>query len=103
MPESAKGLENRPEAANLINIYAALADQSRDHVIAEFAGKQFSTFKTVLADLAVTKLAPIATEMRRLMGDPAEIDRILVSGAGKARDLAAPIMDEVKRIVGFVA
>jgi tryptophanyl-tRNA synthetase len=103
LPESAKGLENRPEAANLINIYAALADQTRDHVIAAFAGKQFSVFKTALADLAVTKLAPIATEMRRLMGDPAEIDRILASGAGKARELAAPIMDEVKRIVGFVA
>ncbi len=103
LPESAKGLENRPEAQNLINIYAALADQTRDQVIGEFAGKQFSAFKTALADLSVAKLAPIATEMRRLMGDPAEIDRILVSGAVKARELAAPIMDEVKRLVGFVA
>jgi tryptophanyl-tRNA synthetase len=102
LPESAAGLENRPEAANLINIYAALADESRDAVIANFAGQQFSGFKVALADLAVAKLTPIATEMRRLMGDPAEIDRILKSGAEKARAIAAPVMDEVKRLVGFL-
>jgi tryptophanyl-tRNA synthetase len=102
LPESADGLANRPEAANLINIYAALADESRDAVIAQFAGQQFSGFKNALADLAVARLTPIATEMRRLMQDPAEIDRILKSGAEKARAIAEPVMRDVKKLVGFI-
>src|SRR5580704_4825329 len=84
LPDSEKGLETRPEAANLINIYAALSDRSRDSVIAEFSGQQFSAFKSALADLSVAKLKPITDEMRRLMADPAEIDRILKDGALKA-------------------
>jgi tryptophanyl-tRNA synthetase len=103
LPDSEKGLETRPEALNLINIFAALADRSRESVVTEFAGQQFSTFKTTLADLAVAKLKPITDEMRRLMNDPAEIDRILKSGADKARALAAPTLDEVKRLAGFEA
>jgi tryptophanyl-tRNA synthetase len=102
LPDSEKGFEGRPEADNLVNIYAALSDSPRERVIAEFAGKQFSEFKNALADLAVAKLTPIAAEMRRLLGDPAEIDRILVSGAHKAREIATPIMDEVKQLIGFV-
>src|SRR5690349_1863582 len=70
LPDSEKDLEGRPEAENLINIYAALADEPRSAVIARFAGAQFSTFKSELADLAVAKLVPIATEMRRLLADP---------------------------------
>jgi tryptophanyl-tRNA synthetase len=103
LPDSEKGLEARPEALNLINIYAALSDRSRDSVVAEFAGKQFSAFKTALADLAVAKLKPITDEMRRLMGDPAEIDHILKAGAEKARALAAPTLAEVKKLAGFEA
>jgi tryptophanyl-tRNA synthetase len=99
---SKEELKDRPEAENLINIYAALADQDRDAVIAAFAGQQFSVFKTRLADLTVAKLEPINREMRRLMGDPAEIDRILRQGALSARNIATPIMDEVKRRVGFI-
>ena len=95
-------MEGRAEAENLINIYAALADETPDAVIARFAGQQFSGFKNALADLAVAKLTPIAAEMRRLLADPGEIDRILADGAAKARALAEPIMAEVKRIVGFV-
>ena len=102
LPDSDKGLEGRPEAENLINIYAALADESPANVIARFAGQQFSGFKNELAELAVAKLTPVASEMRRLLGDPAEIDHILASGSEKARALAHPIMQEVKRIVGFV-
>ena len=102
LPASAEGLAKRPEAENLINIYAALADRPRDAVIAEFAGKQFAAFKNALADLAVAKLEPITDEMRRLMKDPAEIDLILRVGAQKARAMAAPTMDEVRRIAGFV-
>ena len=96
-------MKDRPEAENLLNIYAALAEQDRDAVIAQFSGQQFSGFKTALADLTVAKLSPITAEMRRLLADPAEIDRILKNGAGKARAIAAPIMDEVKRRVGFIA
>ncbi|MBV8799052.1 MAG: tryptophan--tRNA ligase [Alphaproteobacteria bacterium] len=103
LPDSEEGLEGRPEAENLINIYAALADENRASIVARFAGRQFSEFKNELADLSVAKLQPIAAEMRRLLADPAEIDRILVSGAEKARALAAPIMAEVKQIVGFVS
>ena len=103
LPASVKELEGRPEAENLINIYAALADQDRDTVIAQFAGQQFSGFKAQLAELTVARLSPIASEMRRLLADPAEIDRILKDGASRARAIATPIMDEVKKRVGFVA
>ncbi len=102
LPDSKKGLEGRPEAENLINIYAALADQSVEGVIGDFAGQQFSVFKSALADLAVSKLQPINDEMRRLMADPAEIDRILKSGAERARAITAPILAEVRRKVGFL-
>ena len=96
-------MKDRPEAENLLNIYAALADQDRDAVIAQFAGQQFSGFKTELADLTVAKLAPLAAEMRRLLADPAEIDRILKDGASRARAIAVPVMDEVKKQVGFIS
>jgi tryptophanyl-tRNA synthetase len=103
LPSSKDELKDRPEAENLLNIYAALADQDRDAVIAQFAGQQFSSFKTALADLTVAKLEPIAREMRRLLADPAEIDRVLKDGAAKARGIATPIMDEVKKRVGFIS
>jgi tryptophanyl-tRNA synthetase len=102
LPASKDELKDRPEAENLINIYAALADQERDAVMREFAGQQFSVFKSRLADLTVAKLSPINDEMRRLLADPAEIDRILRQGAVSARSIATPIMDEVKRRVGFI-
>jgi tryptophanyl-tRNA synthetase len=102
LPDSDNGFEGRPEAENLVNIYAALSDRPRADVNAQFAGCQFSQFKSELADLAVAKLTPMAAEMRRLLADPAEIDRILTSGADKARAIARPVMAEVKRLVGFV-
>jgi tryptophanyl-tRNA synthetase len=102
LPDSEKGLEGRPEAENLINIYAALADEPRAAVIGRYAGQQFSVFKNELADLAVTKLTPLATEMRRLLADPGEIERILGDGATRAAALAGPVMAEVKRLVGFL-
>jgi tryptophanyl-tRNA synthetase len=102
LPEDKKGLEGRPEAENLINIYAALADTTQETVLREFGGRQFSEFKNALADLTVAKVAPVAEEMRRLLGDTAELDRILKASAAKARAIAAPIIDEVKRVVGFV-
>ena len=102
LPESAEGFANRAEALNLINIYAALSDRDKNAVIREFAGKQFSAFKNTLADLAVAKLTPIAAEMRRLLADPAEIDRVLKDGAARASALAAPVIAEVKKLSGFV-
>jgi tryptophanyl-tRNA synthetase len=103
LPDSEKGFEGRPEAENLVNIFAALTDESRDATIARFAGQQFSSFKNELAELAVAKLTPIAAEMRRLLSDPAEIDGLLRRGAEKAHALASPVLAEVKRIVGFVS
>jgi tryptophanyl-tRNA synthetase len=102
LPRDEAGLEHRPEADNLVGIYAALADKSKADVLREFGGGQFSTFKKALSELAVSRLAPVNAEMRRLLGDPAEIDRILAKGAGKARALAAPNISKIKDIVGFV-
>jgi len=101
MPEPGEGLDERPEVKNLIAIYAALSDQTREQVTAEFAGQGFGAFKPKLAELAVAAMAPITAEMRRLMADPAEIDRVLAAGAEQARDIAAPVVAEVKQIVGF--
>ncbi|MDX2257364.1 MAG: tryptophan--tRNA ligase [Hyphomicrobiaceae bacterium] len=102
LPSEVAGLEGRPEAQNLVGIYAALAAASREAVIADFGGKPFSVFKGALADLCVDKLGGIAGEIARMMQDPGGIDRILVDGAGRARAIATPIMDEVKDIVGFI-
>ena len=102
LPSEAKGLEERPEARNLVNIFAALSDQSVDQVLRDVGGKQFSEFKPMLADLAVEKLAPISGEMSRLMSDTAEIDRILRAGASRARAIAAPILERTYEIVGMV-
>ncbi|MEM1233145.1 MAG: tryptophan--tRNA ligase, partial [Pseudomonadota bacterium] len=103
LPETVDGLVDRPEARNLVNIYAALSGQTQEQVIDEFAGKQFGAFKPALADLAVAELGPIGGEMQRLMADPAEIDRNLRSGAEAARELSAPILKRTYEIMGFIA
>jgi tryptophanyl-tRNA synthetase len=102
LPSDEGGLAGRPEADNLVGIYAALADTTKEKVLSQFGGSQFSAFKKQLADLAVARVAPVNAEMQRLLGDPAEIDRILADGASKARTLAAPILIEIKNIVGFI-
>ena len=102
LPETAEGLKDRPEARNLVNIYAALSDQTVDQVMAEVGGQQFGTFKPRLADLAVAKLSPISAEMSRLMQDPAEIDRILGQGAASADAIARPILQKTYDIVGMI-
>ncbi len=101
LPETVEGLEGRAEAKNLVAIYAALADTTREAVLAEFAGQGFGAFKPKLAELAVSSMANVTAEMRRLMNDPAEIDRALAAGAEKAREIAEPTIAEVKKIVGF--
>src|SRR3974390_415429 len=102
LPSDEKGLERRPEADNLVGIYAALADIDRTAVLKQFGGAQFSTFKSALTDLAVAKLSPIGAEMKRLIADPAAIDAVLTDGAGRAQKLARQTMDAVKDVVGFV-
>lgn len=102
LPESIPGLAERPEAHNLVNIYAALSGQTGEQVVTEFAGRNFSEFKPALADLAVSQLAPITTRMSELMADPAEIDRILGKGADRAAEIAEPVMAGVHDIVGMV-
>lgn len=101
MPETVEGLEGRPEVANLVGIYAALAGKSDEQVLAEYGGKGFGTFKPALAELAVDHLSPITQKMRELLDDPAEIDAALAKGAQKANSVAAPIIEEVRRVVGF--
>ncbi len=102
LPETSKGLNDRPEARNLVNIYAALAEITPDRVIATHAGSQFGGFKAVLADLAVERLAPISRRMAELMADPGELDRIIGEGADKAAAIAQPILDRVYDIVGMI-
>jgi len=102
LPAHEADLEARPEAANLVNIYAALADEEVVGVLDRFSGSQFSKFKADLTELAVEKLAPITDEINRLMAAPDEIDRVLNKGAERARAIAEPIMADVKKLVGFV-
>jgi tryptophanyl-tRNA synthetase len=102
LPSELAGLKERPEADNLIGIYAALSGQTREAVIADFGGQQFSTFKPALADLAVDKLAPIASEMRRIQADPAYVDAVLKDGGERARTIAEGTMKQVRQIIGFL-
>jgi len=102
LPSEEAGLKTRPEADNLVGIYAALAGNTRAGVLGQFGNAQFSTFKSALTELAVEKLSPIAAEMRRLQRDPIAIDSVLAAGAARAQKLAGETMKAVKDIVGFV-
>jgi tryptophanyl-tRNA synthetase len=102
LPSDEKGLEPRPEADNLVGIYAALAETSKAAVLAQFGGGNFSTFKSALVDLSVAKLGPIGAEMKRLVADTAYIDTVLADGAARAQLQAAETMKSVKDIVGFI-
>jgi tryptophanyl-tRNA synthetase len=102
LPSEEAGLEARPEADNLVGIYAALSERAKAEVLAEFGGAQFSAFKAALVELAVDRLSPIAGEMRRLTADPAYIDGVLADGSDRARTIARETLDAVKDIVGFV-
>jgi tryptophanyl-tRNA synthetase len=102
LPESVEGLENRPDARNLVNIYAALAETTPQAVLDQHAGSLFGHFKVALSEIAVEKLAPISSEMSRLMDDQAEIDRILHRGAIRAREITVPILEQTYDIVGML-
>ena len=100
LPEETR--KGRPEAYNLLGIYAALADLSWRQVLERFAGWGFADFKKELADTAIESLAPIGDEMRRLIADPAYIDSVLHDGAERAAAIAAPVVKEAKDAVGFL-
>ncbi|MGX7744471.1 tryptophan--tRNA ligase [Rhodopseudomonas parapalustris] len=102
LPGEEKGLESRPEADNLVGIYAALSGKPKADVLTEFGGAQFSSFKSNLVDLAVAKLSPISGEMKRLSADHAYVDAVLADGSDRARAIAAETMQAVKDIVGMV-
>ena len=102
LPSEERGLDTRPEADNLVGIYAALNNTTKAAVLGEFGGAQFSTFKSALVDLSVAKLGPIGAEMKKLVKDPVYIDGILAEGSDRARVIAADTMKAVKDIVGFV-
>ena len=102
IPSAKEGLMGRPEAENLVGIFAALADTSQDEVLKQFGGGQFSVFKNALADLAVAKIAPINDVMIRLKADEGYVEKVLIAGAERAAAIAAPIMKETKKILGFV-
>ena len=101
MPSDVEGLEGRPEVENLVGIYSALSGDSVETVLAEYGGKGFGTFKPALAELACEKLGPVTAKMRDLLADPGEIDARLARGAASAHELSAPIIAEVRDIIGF--
>lgn len=102
LPSEIEGLEGRPEAQNLVGIYAALADMTPEAVLQEFGGRGFGDFKPALGDLAVAKLSPIGDKMRELLESPDQIDHVLDEGAARAEAIAAPILDAVNDLVGFL-
>jgi tryptophanyl-tRNA synthetase len=101
LPDTLEALKARPEADNLVGVFAALTDRTKAEVLADYAGQGFGVFKPALADAAVAALAPVTDAMRRLMADPAEIDRVLKDGAERAKAVADPIVAETKKLVGF--
>ena len=102
LPGSIEGLKDRPEARNLVNIYAALADESPDQILSRFEGQGFGAFKPALAEIAVAALSPITAKMSEYMADPAEIDRILGDGSERADAVATPILEKTKDIMGLL-
>ena len=103
LPETVEGLAERPEATNLVGIYAAMTGQKTAEVLAEFAGSGFGPFKEKLVEALVSHLAPINARAQALLADPAHLDAILQSGARRAAAIANPIVDEAERLVGFLA
>ena len=102
LPSEEEGLKPRPEADNLVGIYAALSGSTKSAVLKEFGGAQFSTFKSALVDLSVARLGPIGAEMKKLTGDSTYIDSVLADGSERAGQIARKTMDAVKDILGFI-
>ena len=102
LPETVDELKKRPEAFNLLNIYSSLSNQTLDKTVENFVGKGFSHFKPKLIELAVENLNPISSEMRYLLKDTKAIDKILKTGEIKARQIAEPVLQDVKSLVGLI-
>ncbi|WCQ98146.1 tryptophan--tRNA ligase [Paracoccus aestuarii] len=102
LPGQVDGLKDRPEARNLVNIFAALTDETPDAVLARFEGQGFGAFKPALAEVAVEAMAPITRRMTEYLADPAQIDAILARGADRADAIATPILDRTKDIMGLL-
>jgi tryptophanyl-tRNA synthetase len=101
LPEKLEDLNGRPEALNLVTLYAALSGETKESVVQKFAGQQFGAFKPAFIDLAVDKLAPITDKMNTLLDDPAQIDAALKQGADQAREIASNNLTQVQKIMGF--
>jgi tryptophanyl-tRNA synthetase len=101
VPTTIDEMNARAEAKNLITIYSALSDTPVEKILAQFGGQQFSAFKSALTDVAVAHLGPITAEMRRLTAAPDHIDSVLRDGAARARAVAAPILEQTFKIMGF--
>lgn len=101
LPDTVEGLEGRPEARNLVGIYAAMTDTTPAEVLAQFGGQGFGAFKPALGEMLVERLGPIAERLRALKENPAEVDAILAKGAEKARALAAPTLASAYRAMGL--
>jgi tryptophanyl-tRNA synthetase len=101
LPDNADALDGRPEAKNLVGIYAAVTGETVEQVLPRFAGQGFGTFKPALADALVALIAPIRGRLDELRADPAELDRILAAGASRAQELGAPVLARAKAAVGL--
>ena len=101
IPNSIEELKNRPEAENLLGIYSSLKNQNIDITLKEFGGKNFSEFKTNLSEQLIDKISPIANEINKLLNNPDYLDKILLSGAEKANNMAESKVKEMKKIIGF--
>ncbi len=102
LPSDKAGLAGRPEAANLVGIYAAMAGESQDAVLARFGGEGFGKFKPALGELLVESLAPINARFIELRGDREALDAVLAKGALKARELAGPTLTAAYAALGLV-
>ncbi len=103
LPANKEELKKRPEAENLISIYASLQSNTIENVVSEYAEKEFSVFKKDLIDLAISKLEPITTEMNKLMADSKFIDSVLIDGKERAIQVAEPVLAKTKQIIGFLS
>jgi len=101
LPDDPAELDGRPEAKNLVGIYAAVTGETVDEVLARFAGQGFGAFKPALADVLVELIGPIRNRLEELRGDPAELDRILAVGAARASEIGAPVLARAKSAVGL--
>jgi tryptophanyl-tRNA synthetase len=101
LPENLEEAKKRPEAINLLTIYAALNDLDLKNVVGDYAGKEFSQFKKDLGELASSKLSPISLEMNKLMKDEKYLDLIISNGKDRAINIANPVLSKIYEIIGF--